>query len=148
MARKLLQKTCQQCRQSLTGSLTGSSTEGLLQKTKLEHGKEGLVISSAQLVYAVEIMECVFKTLGQLLHVDRIRSKLLLRLNKELESNALVCYTGECKMRDNAVVLFVNIRLNGVLRNNNHNVRLSRGGRNRKLLKCSYLWCPFVHLVG
>ena len=128
MARKLHKKACQQCRQSMTGSLTGSSTEVVLQKKQLEHAKEGLGIPSAQLVCAIEITERVFKTSGQLLHMDTVRSRFLLRLNKELESNALVCSTGECKMRDYAVGLFVNIRFHTVLRNNNHNFKPSRGG--------------------
>ena len=61
MVRKLHKKACQQCRHSLTGSLTGTFTEVMLQKTQLKHAKEGLVNPSAQLVCAVEIMECVFK---------------------------------------------------------------------------------------
>ena len=114
--------------------MTGSSTEVLLQKKQLEYANEVLVIPSAQLVCAVEIMKCVFKTSGQLLHMDKVSSRLLRRLNKELESITLVCYTGEYKMRDYAVCLFVNIRLHAVLRNNNHNVPPSRGGRNIPLV--------------
>ena len=105
----------------------------------MEHAKEGLVIPSAQLVCAVEIMECVFNTSRQLLHVDTVRSIFLLLLNKELESNALVCSMGECKMRDYAMGLFVNIHLHAVFRNNSHNFMPSRRGRNKKLLKCSHL---------
>ena len=82
MAGKLHKKACQQCRQSLTGSLTDSSTEVLLQKTQLKHAKEGLVIPSARLVCEVKIMECVLKTSGQLLHTDIGCSRLLHSLNK------------------------------------------------------------------
>ena len=52
---------------------------------------------------------------------------------------ATLLYTGECKMRDYAVGLFVNIRLHAFLRNNNHKFTPSRRGRNRKLLKCAHL---------
>lgn len=74
-------------------------------------------------------MECVSKTSVQLTHMAKVRSRLHLRLNKELESNAIVCSTGECKC------LLVYIRRNAVLRNN-HNFAPSGGGRIRKLLKC------------
>ena len=69
-------------------------------------------------------MECVFKTSGQLTYMDKIRSRLLLRLNKEFESNALVCSKGEYKMRGYAVGLLVDTRLNDVLLNNNQNFRI------------------------
>lgn len=89
VARKVRGKVCGECREVLIGRLEGIPKETLLTKKQLPDLQGGLIVPSAELVSVVEQIETVLKKSEQLLHMDRVRTRYLQRMNKE--EDVLVC---------------------------------------------------------
>ncbi|KAK7094198.1 hypothetical protein V1264_007852 [Littorina saxatilis] len=136
IARKLTGKVCSGCRGLLVGPLRGDRKEIFLTKKQLPDMKgEGLTVPSQQLV---ELMEVSFKKSEQLLHMDRVRTRIILRLEKNM-NGSLTCPSTQCKLNNLIVQLFTNIRLHFVLKDNNNRFSSSSKRKSRKFLKLEYL---------
>lgn len=138
VARKVRGKVCGECREVLIGRLEGIPKETLLTKKQLPdlQGK-GLIVPSAKLVSVVEQLETVLKKSEQLLHMDRVRTRYLERMNKE--GDVLVCPSGICKLSSYVVNLYLNIRLHFAIKENNRSFAAASGRKNRKMLKLQHL---------
>lgn len=138
IARKMKGRVCDSCVESLVGELEGTQKEIFLTTKKYSDLRgDGLVVPSAQLVSVVEQLEIVFKKSEHFLHMNMVRARFLQRMEKD--STCLVCPEAKCKLAQNVLNLFLNIRLHFTLKENNRNFAAASGRQNRKMLKLQHL---------
>ena len=143
IVRKLQKKVCPDCQSVLRGSVDENRRDLTFpQRKQLPDLKgEGLFIPSRGLVQVLESLEMVFNNSEQLLHMDRVRERFILRLDKEAASVGLLrCPSGQCPLRSLVVHQFKTIRLHFALKENNCQFAAASKRQNRKLLKMEHIW--------
>ena len=143
ITRKLQKKVCPDCQSVLRGSVDENRRDlTFLQRKQLPDLKgEGLFIPSRALVQVLESLEMVFNNSEQLLHMDRVRERFILRLDKEAASVGLLRRpSGQCPLRSLVVHRFTTIRLHFALKENNRQFAAASKRQNRKLLKLEHIW--------
>ena len=133
---------CPDCQSVLRGSVDENRGDlTFLQRKQLPDLKgEGLFILSLALVQVLESLEMVFNKSEQLLHMDRVRERFTLRLDKEAASVGLLrCPSGQCPLRSLVVHRFTTLRLHFALKENNRQFAAASKRQNRNLLKLEHI---------
>ncbi|KAK7465210.1 hypothetical protein BaRGS_00037614, partial [Batillaria attramentaria] len=139
LVKKISDKVCEQCKASLTGSLTGSESEILLTNKQYEGLEQGLSIPSELVRKSVEALETVYsQNIERVLPTPKVKAQLLGLLQNEIGSD-LACPAGTCDMKENVIRLFINVRLNHSLKVINLSFSNKSLKRNKKLMKLSHV---------
>ena len=141
LCRKLSKVMCRHCVSLLCGTLDPSINESHTflsnkQFSDCPSGK-GLITPSTELVEMCTAIELEFRNcIIEMLHVDKIRSRLFNRLAKKVTTDRFECE--KCNTKRAIILLYVNVRMHHVLRENNQRFT-SIGRKNRKILKLDHV---------
>ena len=143
ISRKLNSKLCNNCQELTHGQLEQfDETQQVFFSHKAIAGtsKGGLVIPSPNLVEVCQAAETVFRdVVERIIHMDKVRSRIVRSLDKKVSFdmfNSQSC----CPLKSHVLLLFTNIRLHHVLRENNRSFEVvNKSKKNRKVLKFNHL---------
>ena len=140
IVRKVRPHVCQECAQVLHGQLEGTTKEMLLtNKQYPDLQGPGLVVPSAHVVNVIEQCEKVYKQSEQLLHMNNVRVSFLSRLSREAINLVCPSKNPSCNLAGRIVTLYLNIRLNFTLKENNRHFAATSARKNRKLCKIQHM---------
>lgn len=140
VARKLVPKVCASCQRCITGPLTGAENQEFLVLKQFSGCASGLTVPSDEVVHAVKLMEGVFcKNFSQVVHVAKVRARMIALLMKGVHESDLVCPMGKCELKARVAKLFCNIRLHFALKVSSESFSKKSAKRNPKMMNLSHM---------
>ena len=120
---------------SIRGERVKGTADEILLTTK-ENVKDHFTVPSLLLKNVVRELEIIFKASETILYMNNVRAKLLEKMDKG--GNEFVCPSEKCKVRCYVLHLYISIRLNFALEENNRRFASESGRAIRKLFKLQH----------
>ena len=142
VARKVSPKVCEGCRGQLCATFDADNPNHVFLGAKSHAGAKhgGLVVPSEALVSVCSEAEQIYRDkCEQLLNSSSVRMRLITAITKGVGIHLTEACSQSCPLLKMVVAIFVNIRLNHTLKENNCSFSESVGKKNRKLLKLQHV---------